>query len=592
MRFLVPILTGMVLLSSCGGSELSERFAPLVGRPYGEIHYALRDTLRRVYESDNDSVVRAVVTEMRHLPDKRGDRQWWLEAEFLDANFAHDYRGGDDDEFVARLKELKSIADHCGNRVFALRATRRLFDHYQGLDDHIYTIFYADRMDEMMDSLTLEEFPDIVDNHYALGSFFMNYRDFDRCRRCFRFVTDCDTVYDAIQRVYVHSRNALGLICRNFNDIDSSDYWFNSVFRFDEEHGIIEKRGEVLAFIEGNLGRNDYIREDYPAAVLKLERSLSVMADTADWSYSMLLCINLAEAYLELDRNDEARGYIRRANEYAQRLGMPEGSERLKLVEAKYYANVGDGRRVRQCLDAANELHRLNEAKWSAYQIRNVEVSLNREIQERNRTVISTLRRTVIAVASVAAVIVALLAVILTLLSRKKRALESLAMRNKEWALDFHRNVVAGTVPLSPSALMERKAEDRAPEKGAAGREARSAADELRQQEMERRLVNYFEETKCYLDADISLDKLAMALGTNRTYLSRCINGIAPNFNGFLNRYRIADAIHELSLNSRIKTEELCYNCGFNNRKSFYNAFRNITGMTFNEFREAMENRD
>lgn len=83
-----------------------------------------------------------------------------------------------------------------------------------------------------------------------------------------------------------------------------------------------------------------------------------------------------------------------------------------------------------------------------------------------------------------------------------------------------------------------------------------------------------FDEREVYKSPNLRLQDLATELGTNRTYLSDCINSyFGCNFNQLLIRYRIG-AAKELLLNTDMTIQEIIDGAGFNTRSSFYKAFK------------------
>lgn len=102
------------------------------------------------------------------------------------------------------------------------------------------------------------------------------------------------------------------------------------------------------------------------------------------------------------------------------------------------------------------------------------------------------------------------------------------------------------------------------------------------------KVVEFLESSKCYLDADLRLDYVCYSLGTNRTYASRAIKTIAPSFNALINGYRIRHAIGILKEHPFMPFETLSSQSGFNNRRTFYQAFKLETGKTPSDFRHSM----
>ncbi len=105
-------------------------------------------------------------------------------------------------------------------------------------------------------------------------------------------------------------------------------------------------------------------------------------------------------------------------------------------------------------------------------------------------------------------------------------------------------------------------------------------------------IIFYIESSRCYLDPDFSLAQMAQVMRTNHHYVSSAIARLNSNFNILLNSYRVKHAIGELEKNPNYKINELAIESGFNNRRTFYNAFKAQTGMTPSEYRSALRARE
>jgi len=82
-----------------------------------------------------------------------------------------------------------------------------------------------------------------------------------------------------------------------------------------------------------------------------------------------------------------------------------------------------------------------------------------------------------------------------------------------------------------------------------------------------------------------TVDMLAQKLGLKRYNVSIAINRCTQkNFNTLINEYRIKEAILSLS-NKKFTVDQIAFDCGFSDRKSFYRIFKKITGLSPTEFR-------
>lgn len=92
---------------------------------------------------------------------------------------------------------------------------------------------------------------------------------------------------------------------------------------------------------------------------------------------------------------------------------------------------------------------------------------------------------------------------------------------------------------------------------------------------------------KVYRERDVTIDKIAKRLGTNRSYLSQAINANGGmTFSQLMNSYRIDEARRILSdRNNDIQIKTLAYELGFASSETFSASFRKSIGMLPSKFR-------
>lgn len=91
-----------------------------------------------------------------------------------------------------------------------------------------------------------------------------------------------------------------------------------------------------------------------------------------------------------------------------------------------------------------------------------------------------------------------------------------------------------------------------------------------------------------YRQNEISLEKVAALIGTNRTYVSRVINNYAKKtFYGYINMYRIEEATKILSdPSAEVQIKNLYSALGYNSPATFFRVFRSEVGCTPSKYRE------
>ena len=106
-------------------------------------------------------------------------------------------------------------------------------------------------------------------------------------------------------------------------------------------------------------------------------------------------------------------------------------------------------------------------------------------------------------------------------------------------------------------------------------------------------LKKHCEEQQLYLQYDISLSQLATSIGINRSYLSKhfALQGIT--YNAYINGLRIQHFInlyHESAATHQpVSAQQLAYQSGFRNYKTFNAAFKKIMKMTATEWMQQVK---
>lgn len=103
-----------------------------------------------------------------------------------------------------------------------------------------------------------------------------------------------------------------------------------------------------------------------------------------------------------------------------------------------------------------------------------------------------------------------------------------------------------------------------------------------------RRIESAMQKDRIYRKNNLSIDTLAAELCSNRTYISRAINGHAgKTFNEYVNMYRIDEATDILSNpEDDVLLKNLYENVGFNSATTFFRVFKAEVGCTPSQYRE------
>ena len=102
--------------------------------------------------------------------------------------------------------------------------------------------------------------------------------------------------------------------------------------------------------------------------------------------------------------------------------------------------------------------------------------------------------------------------------------------------------------------------------------------------EMER-ISRLMDQDRLYLRSDLKVQDVAVALQTNSSYVSECINSLrGQSFSQFVNTCRVRHAQELLRRQPDLKTTIVATESGFSTEASFFRNFKAVTGMTPREW--------
>lgn len=554
-------------------------FMQFAGKPYGSYHYALRDTLRKRYYGGNAAFAEKTFRQMLDVPDKNKDKQWELEARYFRANYYYKHFH-DSATFDREMRHLYSISCAAKNKVFRVIIIRRLFDFYREKEP-LNGIEYALKLEKALNTVTSKEYPDVIDGKFRLGEFYLSFFDYQHAEKLFRETIDAP--YEPkIYQIFIHARNDMGLICRDYyHNLDASDRWFRSMNTFRAKHHVTKTPEEYDALSFGNVGRNEILRHHYDKALVLLKNALKIMLPYGERNYSFELSNKIALCYCHLGQYDEAKNYLQVADDCRKLIGDSVGLNRLEYFQAKsnYFIGTHHPEKAQLYLDSIfTENKRLDE-HFGPNQFLKVERRVSEmELQREQEARTATLHRFFVSL-SVALLSIIFLTLYIILYLKKRSAYRSLVKKNINWA-----NGKQNTDSGNPNSTVG--------ERGKTETELRENEESQSDIDILEEIKKYMQSTECYLNQEITLDDVAKGIFSNRTYVSSAINKNYKNFNSLINEYRVKYAIRSLSETPDIPFKDLAWNSGFNTRKSFYNAFKTVTGLSPSDFKTNMTHHD
>ena len=111
-------------------------------------------------------------------------------------------------------------------------------------------------------------------------------------------------------------------------------------------------------------------------------------------------------------------------------------------------------------------------------------------------------------------------------------------------------------------------------------------------QQLKDRILNALVNQKIYLDKDLTLNKLARDVNSNRHYVSQVINQeFHMNFYHLINNHRIKEfesLLVSVGNFEKVNIKELSEQAGFKSFSSFNSYFKEIKGTTPGEYRKSL----
>ncbi|MDY4648979.1 MAG: helix-turn-helix transcriptional regulator [Muribaculaceae bacterium] len=103
-------------------------------------------------------------------------------------------------------------------------------------------------------------------------------------------------------------------------------------------------------------------------------------------------------------------------------------------------------------------------------------------------------------------------------------------------------------------------------------------------------LEKCIEKEKIYLNPKLSLNDLALAVGTNRSYISNYLNQRGKTFYDYINEYRVQEAcriIEAMTVKGKQTMNDVALQSGFNSISSFNRYFQKMVGISPKQYQQS-----
>jgi len=558
-------------------------FVKMQGRTYAENWPELMDLYRRVTTSD--SMVGYRLTEqIREVARQTGDRYWQLEADLFEINYRHREEAREKEydtrQAITDIEKVAQAASAYGHPGLRLRALDTIIRAYLNiLRDYEMAFEYAGRIALELEGVDALVYTDKLQAYRMLGDLYAMFGDLEKAAFFYAGPFEGEGVPHYIYFAMPAYAN-LGEIAREKDgDLATSDSLFRRVLELADEGVRTDPAISVWHGIAySHLAYNRYLEKEYDRALPLYQRSMEIIKDFNDPHLMAGSAIRLADIYLMKNDLTACGHLLEQARTYIEASYQRGRFHEYYPVLSKYYAARGNLPASMIYLDSALIATEAHNKQFSSLLLLRAEQRAHRLEQKAHEEELLTerayslgYRRLALSILIGFVIVSILSAYLLHIYRRKQAAYRELVYRAQVWAVES--TVLSG----------EKAA------RGPVRKEPHEYSEDEQSLQISQAVVRLMETEKIYLDPGLSLDNLAARLEINRSYLSLAINRcIGKKFTDYINEYRIREAIHLLNdpKSCRHSFDAIALDCGFNDRTTFYRAFKKITGLSPGDYRK------
>lgn len=496
-----------------------------------------------------------------------------------------EYRHGEREAALLRLDALAAAAETeaLQAHVRALRGVVHFAnaDYELAVADYIDALRHFDAVDDPERRMTL---------NINLGIAWLWLEDLAASERHFQRAQELnDEVEDPATRLRLATN--IGILYQQ------QERFEEAMAAYQQAYALATEANQPLARAQSLLNiatiHNNH-RQDFEQALDYYRRSLAI-AEAHDLHVGVMLNqMNIGTALSRLGRHDEAIEAFRQARVLIDQFGGPLELRHLYRELSRAQGRMGE---YAGALESLAESHRLDREIFDERRDRDIselriayEADLkDAELALQAEQLAGARARTYLLIALTAGIGVILVVAILFYRWRLN-TLQELYERNRE--LVRAQYGPAAAPPPRPRAGERLEAPKTAndpeqpelPEFDLEPPEGEPLLD------LYQRLEMLMREQQLFTRPDLHIADVATEMGTNQKYLSLAISRHGEgHFNQFLNRHRVNEARRLLSapgLSMNMAT--LMQRCGFHTRSTFYEAFKRHTGLTPNQYHQAV----
>jgi len=446
---------------------------------------------------------------------------------------------------------------------FMQLSPKQLFDaanYYFNKHSYDTALFlYNLRINTTQNNSVKEQKEELLVSYNRLANIYLSFSDYHTAHDNFTKALDICEKYNLVaekSRIYLN----LGVVYYNLNQYDTTKQYYLKALELSPDSAI-------TILILNNLGANEIVNGEPDSAFSYIHKALQISKQHNDLHLSGIMN-NLASYYQNKKLYDSAFYYFR-ASLYNSRINNEIEKEASFLSDiGKLFFEVNEIDSALYYIDLSNKIASRN--KFLKTLTNNIsktnqqieELIIDRKIKENTIHYQRIIQRIII-------IALLMLIIVLFIILYQNKKLKT------AYNLLFDKNVKLIKLQEKPS------------EKDKKNNTVSNTFDDIMS-----RILAVMEDPEIYCDPSLTVDKLASLTQSNHSYISQAIkNSSYKNYRAFVNSYRIRDAQRFFMEPDaeRYTIEYISEKVGYKSRSVFYDAFKEVTGVSPNFYIKSMK---
>lgn len=523
------------------------------------------------------------VSKIRQIAKKYNSAELDAEADYMHAYVLPVKSDRDIAYKVSRMQSVVNNADRQGNIIIKLRGMEAIFEIYWKYSQYAKAFSQVYLLDEELQKVTDSQYPEKGSVYFRIGQAFSFFNDYEKAMPYLRKALSPPKYY--FDRSELLARNAIGEYYNSVGLIDSAEYYFRSAY-FSAHN--VKAKPILDAMSLGNIGQSLLKKKDYNNAISYLRAGLDRILMDNDYEFASDITLGLAKCYLAKDDYRRTKSLIDSTKMFIEKGDNLDLYQSLYPLMCDYYSRIGNSQLSVAYFDSTLMINKVYADKYNSLHILKAEQDLyeskskakDEEMRLKEENFKSKVFYGVIAILIISVGLLSLM----VLYHKNRTAYRALVLKNRDWARDATSYDTYEYIEEKVAEAVDEPEESVVKVEEEKGEEPTKEDVALMKQVHE--LVT---KDKIYKDMELTLDALAKRMNVNRNYLSKAINKTTnKNFNTYINEYRVKEAIKILSSKKAdlMSIDAIAFDSGFNNRTSFYQSFKKITGLSPSDFRD------